>query len=565
MKRTLLKAGLIGLFVSGWVSSNLVLGQSDPSGKKRITDTYAITNATVFTAPGKAGTKATVLIQDGIILGVGNNLSLPKEARLIAGDSLFIYPGFIDGASDAGITKPKDLERPDGFVSSNPSDEIAGITPWRSAKDQFSINGEKVDDLRKTGFTLIQSVPDGGMLAGKTTLLVLGSSASSNILKENAALAANFRGARGMYPGTAAGVMAKFRDVYENSELTQQRGQQYASVAGVKRPEITQTYSAMADVINGQTPVLFTTPTELEIRRAINLQKELGFNLILTGLEDYEGVIDVMKASNAKVLIKLETPSDKSIKAQKEDANEATKAQYARVKDAYAKAISQAGKLEKAGIPFAFTTVGTKPADLMKNLKVMMANGLTEQGAMAALTTNPANILGISKFAGTIEKGKMANLVVTTDSLFKDDSQIKHVVVDGFVYNYELAAKKKAEVAREKKDSLKVEGNWDYKTETPQGSSGGILAISKEGDTYTGTITYDDPSGSGKSSAPIRDVVVDGNKLTFSFDVTASGMTIAVEIAGEIIGSSMDGTMSVAQFGSFPFEAKLTPTLITNN
>jgi len=565
MKRTLLKAGVIGLLVSVWVSSNLVLGQSDPSGKKRITDTYAITNATVFTAPGKAGTKATVLIQDGIILGVGNNLSLPKEARLISGDSLFIYPGFIDGASDAGITKPKDLERPDGFVSSNPSDEIAGITPWRSAKDQFSINGEKVDDLRKTGFTLIQSVPDGGMLAGKTTLLVLGSSASSNILKENAALAANFRGARGMYPGTAAGVMAKFRDVYENSELTQQRGQQYASVAGVKRPEITQTYSAMADVINGQTPVLFTTPTELEIRRAINLQKELGFNLILTGLEDYEGVIDVMKASNAKVLIKLETPSDKSIKAQKEDANEATKAQYARVKDAYNKAIAQAGKLEKAGIPFAFTTVGTKPADLMKNLKVMMANGLTEQGAMAALTTNPANILGISKFAGTIEKGKMANLVVTTDSLFKEGSQIKHVVVDGLVYNYELAAKKKAEANGDKKDSLKVEGNWDYKTETPQGTSGGILTILKEGDTYTGTITYDDPSGSGKSSTPVRDLVVDGNKLTFSFDVTAGGMTIAVEIAGEIMGSSMDGTMSVAQFGSFPFEATLTPTLITNN
>lgn len=565
MKRTLLKAGVIGLLVSGWVSSNHVLGQSDPSGKKRITDTYAITNATVFTAPGKAGTKATVLIQDGIILGVGTNLSLPKEARVIAGDSLFIYPGFIDGASDAGITKPKDLERPEGFVSSNPADEIAGITPWRSAKDQFSSSGDKVDDLRKTGFTLIQSVPDGGMIAGKTSILVLGSPTSTNLLKDNASLAANFRGSRGMYPGTPAGVMAKFRDVYENAELTQQRGQQYASVAGVKRPEITPTYSAMSEVINGQTPVLFTTPTELEIRRAINLQKELGFNLVLTGLEEYEAIIDVIKASNAKVLIKLETPSDKSIKAQKEEVTEATKAQYERVKDAYSKAIAQAGKLEKAGIPFAFTTVGTKPADLMKSLKVMMENGLSEQGAMAALTTNPANILGISRFAGTIEKGKMANMVLTTDSLFKEGSQIKHVVVDGFVYDYELTSKKKAEANGEKKDSLKVEGNWDYKTESPQGSSGGVLAIAKEGDTYSGTITYDDPSGSGKTSAPIRDVAVEGNKLTFFFDVTASGMTIAVEISGEISGTSMDGTMSIAQIGSFPFEATLSPTLISNN
>ena len=565
MKKTLLKAGVIGLLVSGWVSSNHVLGQSDPSGKKRITDTYAITNATVFTAPGKAGTKATVLIQDGIILGVGVNLSLPKEARIIAGDSLFIYPGFIDGASDAGITKPKDLEKPEGFVSSNPGDEIAGITPWRSAKDQFAINGEKVDDLRKNGFTLIQSVPDGGMLAGKTSIIVLGSPTSTNLLKENAALAANFRGSRGMYPGTLAGVMAKFRDVYENAKLTQQRGQQYASVAGVKRPEITPTYSGMADVINGQTPVLFTAPTELEIRRAINLQKELGFNLILTGLEDYEGVIAVIKASNAKVLIKLETPSDKSIKAQKEEVNESTKAQNERVKDAYSKVIAQAGKLEKAEIPFAFTTVGTKPAELMKSLRVMLENGLTEQGAMAALTTNPANILGVGKFVGTIEKGKMANLVLTTDSLFKEDSQIKHVVVDGYVFDYELTVKKKAETNGENKDGVKIEGNWDYKTESPAGNSGGVLVITKEGETYIGTITYDDPSGSGKTNAPIRDVSLDGNKLTFFFDVIAGGMTMAVEISGEISGTSMEGTMSIAQFGSFPFEATLSPTLIKNN
>lgn len=565
MKKTLLKAGVIGFLVSGWISSNLVLGQSDPSGKKRITDTYAITNAIVFTAPGKAGTKATVLIQDGIIVGVGANLSLPKEARVIAGDSLFIYPGFIDGASDAGITKPKELERPEGFVSSDPADEIAGITPWRSAKDQFEINGDKVDDLRKNGFTLIQSVPDGGMLAGKTSIIVLGSPTSTNLLKENAALAANFRGSRGMYPGTPAGVMAKFRDVYENAKLTQQRGQQYSSVAGVKRPEITPTYSAMADVINGQTPILFTTPSELEIRRAINLQKELGFNLILTGLEEYEGVIDVIKAANAKVLVKLEMPSDKSIKAQKEEVNEVTKAQYERVKDAYSKAIAQAGKLEKAGIPFAFTTVGTKPAELIKSLKVMMENGLTEQGAMAALTTNPANILGISKFAGTIEKGKMANLVLTTDSLFKEDSQIKHVVVDGYVFDYELTSKKKAESNGDKSDSLKVAGNWDYTTESPQGSSGGLLVIAKDGDTYSGTITYDDPSGSGKASAPIRDVALNGTTLSFVFDVNAGGMTIPVEISGEISGTSMEGTMSIAQFGSFPFEATLTPTLIKNN
>lgn len=565
MKKTLLKVGVISLLVSGWVSSNLVMGQSDPTGKKRITDTYAITNATVFTGPGKAGVKNTVLIQDGVIMAVGATIAVPKQAKIIVGDSLFIYPGFIDGASDAGITKPKDVEKPDGFVSSNPADEIAGITPWRSAKDQFSILGDKVSELRKNGFTLINALPDGGMISGKSTVILLGSENSTNILKDNMALVANFRGARGMYPGTSAGVMAKFRDIYENSKLSSQRTKQYAAISGVRRPEITPTHSAMDEVISGQIPILFNTATDLEVRRAINLQKEFGFDLILTGLVDYEEVIDLIKASNAKVLIKLETPSEKSIKEQKEEVNEVTKKQYIRVKDAYADAISQAGKLEKAGIPFGFTTVGTKAGDLMKSLHIMINNGLSADAALAALTTNPAAILGISRSAGTIEKGKIANLILTTDSLFKEGMEIKHVISDGFVFDYELKSKKKMIDSGEKKEGIKVEGTWDYKTESPAGSSGGTLTLVKEGESFTGKITYDDPSGSGKVSSSIRNVILDGNKLSFLFDVSASGMTIAVEISGKIVGTSMGGTMSIAQFGSFPFEATLSPSSTSIN
>src|SRR5690606_21034957 len=171
-----------------------------------------ITNATVFTSPDKTGIKATVLIKDGLIQGVGSNLSVPNDTKVIAGDSLFIYPGFIAGTSDVGITKPKDPERSDDFVSSNPPDEIAGITPWRSAMDQFSIKDGRVDDLRKVGFTLVQITPDGGMLAGKASIILLGSENSTNLLMENTALVASFNGSRGLYPGTAVGVMAKFRE-----------------------------------------------------------------------------------------------------------------------------------------------------------------------------------------------------------------------------------------------------------------------------------------------------------------------------------------------------------------
>lgn len=563
MKRQFLKAGFAGLLISGFLS-HAAWSQSDPTGKRRITNTYAITNATIFASPGQPGTKASLLFREGVIIGMGPNLSLPKEAQLIAGDSLFIYPGFIDGASSAGITKPKDPERPKDFVSSNPPDEIAGITPWRSATDQFSITGNQVDDWRKAGFTISQVLPDGGMIPGKAAIMILGNSGSVNVIQENTALAANFSGARGMYPATAAGVIAKFRDVYQNTTLALDHSKLFASTAGVKRPEMTPTHTAMAAVVQGQIPVIFKAETELEARRAIALQKEFGFKLVLAGLDNYENVIDLIKSSGTAVLIKLQVPDDKAIKNQKSDSvTTATKAQYARVKEAYDKALKQASLLEKAGVPFGFSTLDAKPGDAMKALRTMIKNGLTEKTALAALTTNPATILGIGKTAGTIEKGKMANFVISTDSIFKEEAQIKHVVVDGYIFDYEVKKKSANGNGKTENGPAAITGQWDYTSQTPAGSSGGELIIAKNGVEYTGTITYTDPSGNGKVTAPIKNVSVSGKTLTFQFDVSAGGMSLTVDITGEITGNAMEGTMSVGQFGSFPLTAKLTTPSLT--
>ncbi|MBS4072122.1 MAG: amidohydrolase family protein [Algoriphagus sp.] len=548
------------------ILSQTVWGQSDPTGKRRVTSTYAITNATVITAPGQAGTKATVIFKDGVILGVGSGLQIPKEAKIISGDSLFVYPGFIDGAGSMGITRPKEAERPKDLVSSNPPDEFAGITPWRSAVDQFAISGNQVDDWRKTGFTISQILPDGGMLPGKAAIMVLGDGNATNLIQVNSSLAANFRGSRNMYPATLAGVMAKFRDVYQNTTLALEHEKMYASTAGVKRPQTTPTQAAMAAAVQKQIPVLFTASSDLEIRRALALQKELGFKLVLTGLENYETVIDQIKASGTPVLIKLQVPDDKAVKSQKtEGVTDATKAQYQRVKESYEKALKQASMLEKAGIPFAFSTADAKPGDAMKAIQTMIKNGLSEKAAFAALTTNPASILGISRVAGSIEKGKMANLIVSTDAVFHEDAQIKHVVVDGNIFTYEV--KKKAAKEEQKSTGAagtSVEGVWEYTSETPAGSSGGEIVLKRENGVLGGTISYDDPAGSGKVTSPIKNATLNGKTLSFEFAVSAGGMSLNVTVTGEINGNTMEGSLSVPQMGSFPVKATLSSPSLSN-
>ncbi|MFN5337766.1 MAG: amidohydrolase, partial [Bacteroidota bacterium] len=73
-----------------------------------------------------------------------------------------------------------------------------------------------------------------------------------------------------------------------------------------------------------------------------------------------------------------------------------------------------------------------------------------------------------------------------------------------------------------------------------------------------GSISYDDPAGSGKASAPIKNVTVTGKNLKFEFDVSAGGMSFTVTVSGEVNGKSMEGTLSLPQMGSFPFNATLS-------
>ncbi len=158
----------------------------------------------------------------------------------------------------------------------------------------------------------------------------------------------------------------------------------------------------------------------------------------------------------------------------------------------------------------------------------------------------------------------MANLVISTDTLFKEDAQIKHVVADGYIFDYEVKKKAKAETGDAKSGAAaSITGVWEYSSETPAGSSGGELTITKTGSDYSGTITYDDPAGTGKKTAPIKNVALSGNTLTFEFDVAAGGMSLTVNISGEVNGPTMEGTMSVAQFGSFPLTAKLSSPSLT--
>lgn len=558
------------LFVCiGFFSIQLSYAQNSNDARE-VTNTYYIKNAFVVQKPGTILSNTSILIKDGMIQSVGPNINIPFDAEVINADSMYVYAGFIDACSHAGVTKPESKERPTVNDPGNPPKDIAGITPQKTVREAI---GKKLDksmkDLRELGFGFVHVVPRGLMLPGKGSVLSTGSGTRDNtILKENVSQFAQFKSARRMFPGTTIGVMSQFRDLIKNATYSNQYEKSYAmNPKGLERPTKSAELQALYPVVNNQTPVFFFTPKVKDVNRALILQKELGHKMVLTGVKQGWPLMRSITSSNNPVVLSLTLPKeikeeneddktkdkkDEDAKKKKETKKEddpELKMLNERKKKSHDEYVGQAAMFEKQRVKFSFSTLGTKSKDIRTNILRMIKAGLTENGALAALTTNPASLLGISGMAGTIEQGKIANLFITDKSYFDEKAKIKYVINDGHVKeNKEEKKKKKSKDG----EPVSVEGTWSYSVEIPGETQSGTFIIKGSDDDVKITVTSsDEPS----EDIQAEDVSLDGSNLTFN--ITVEGMKYAIDI--EIDGSDLEGNVTVGEFGSFPLTGSKNP------
>ena len=157
---------------------------------KPVNRTYALTDVHIMQAPGKDLGMGTVLIKDGLIVGVGSNISIPADAQRIKADSMYVYAGFIEGVSHTGVPKPKaDRNRARAKVPGNPPNELAGIMPERSVKELLKADDKSVSAMRAMGFTAAHVVPHGNPLPGQGAIILLdGKSADEMLFMETDSL-----------------------------------------------------------------------------------------------------------------------------------------------------------------------------------------------------------------------------------------------------------------------------------------------------------------------------------------------------------------------------------------
>ncbi len=565
-------AALAALLLVGPASAQ---GISAETPLRPVTSAVAITNARVVVSPGRVLDRATVVVRDGRIEAVGERVEVPFDAQRIDGDSLTVYAGFVDAYGTAGVPKPDDPESFEGDRG-DPPRERAGITPDRDVRETYDPSDGRVAQLRSVGFTAAHVAPRDGLFAGQGAVVLLrelqrGERGTAVVLTEPLSLVAQIEPARGVYPATPMGVLAVMRQTVENARRRGAARQAFDDAApGAARPRFDPALDAVARLVDGDRQLVFVAGSWLDGFRALRASQEMGLSPVLAGVPDAAPLLgrlrdsdvpvfaplalpDTVKADSAALALPLPstTPGEVSFVSDRRtvsyrDLDAETAALTGQKRAAVAGAEASPGRLAAAEVPFAFGTFDVKPGDVHANLRRMVAAGLAEDAALAALTTAPAELLGLGRELGTVEEGKLANLVVTDGPLFADSTAITRVFVEGIGYEVE----DKTLAGADPDAVVQAVGTWDFEVTTPAGVQSGTFAIEGTPGNLTGSLTADG------ETEPLTSVTLAGNALTFAFTSSDVG---AVTTTGIITGDEFSGTAEIAGLGSVVMTATRRP------
>jgi hypothetical protein len=499
---------------------------------------FAIRGVKVVPVSGPPIEGATVVISRGIITAIGKDAAIPPEAWVIDGKGLTVYPGLIDSFTDVGIPAAPPPAGGEGGPrrpqeSARGPEDRPGSTPWRSAADEVSLSDKRIESWRSAGFTTIVSAPKGGFLPGQAAVLDLaGERAGDLVVKSPVAIPVSLQlsgGFGGGFPDSLMGVLAYVHQVWLDTDWSTKAQAIYEkNPRGVARPRYNRTEAALANALEDHALVLVPANNSVQLRRALELIGRWQVNGVLYGGQmAYEAALEIA-AKKIPVLVDLKWPE-----AEKDaDPEYKPSLRTLRFRD---RAPSSPAALSKAGVKFAFYSGSiTAPKDILKAAKKSIDAGLAPDAALRALTLSPAEIFGVAGRLGSVENGKIANLVVADGDLFEEKTKIKMVFVDG--RKFEIREPEKP------KDPPKgdITGKWKLSYTTPEGPEESTADIIMEKDgSVSGTLT------SRRGTANIISGYLSVDKFSFTINIVLDQGATDVIFSGTFDGTTLKGSISV--------------------
>ena len=389
--------------------------------------TIAIRNARIVTVSGPDIENGTVVIRDGKIEAVGTNVSVPAGAQTIDGRGLSVYPGMIDAGTNMGL-----VEVPQGANGTVDLSEVGDFNPNAKAIIAVNPHSAHIAVTRVEGITNTLTAPTGGLISGQAALInLLGTAPKEMAVVPQAALVINyprtgfggggFGGFNQQPPNLAETLTANERQVDQirkmlrDAEAYGRAQDAYAKDKSLPRPDHNVVLEPLVPYVRGEQPVIFRADREAEIRGAVRFAEEMKLKAIILGGNDAWKVASLLKEKNVPVILTgiFSLPS-------RED-------------DAYDSLYENPAKLQQAGVRFCISTgdAGPEVRNLAQYAGMASAFGLSKADAVKSVTLYPAQILNVADRLGSIEAGKMANLVVTDGDLLEIRTRIRFLLIDG--------------------------------------------------------------------------------------------------------------------------------------
>jgi imidazolonepropionase-like amidohydrolase len=404
---------------------------------------YAIKGARLVTAAGAPIASGTIVIRNGVIDAVGADVQAPSDAVVIEGAGLSVYPGLIDMGTSTGLESTAPAPPPN-FRTTEDAERFrrsAILRPDLEVADHLRPDAPELAQFASAGITSVLATPAGGVVKGRSALVnvagppddpQIGAVADPRrglqIVRTPVALHVDFggRGGGGGYPASLMGTIAFVRQSLVDAQHHQLIKERYERAkAGVQRPIHDPALEALQPALAGRLPVAFEADAMREILRALDMAKAFKLDPVITGGREADQVAADLKAQSARVIYSLNYPTRPRTLAP--DADEPL-----RVLRERAQAPKVAAALDKAGVTFAFSSSGIRePRDFVRNAARTVREGLSPDAAVRALTIDAAKIAGAADRVGSLEKGKIANVVVTEGDLFDEKMRVRHVFVDG--------------------------------------------------------------------------------------------------------------------------------------
>jgi imidazolonepropionase-like amidohydrolase len=501
---------------------------------------YAIRDVTVVSGVGAPIEGATVLLADGLIEAVGAGVEIPADAWVIDGAGLTLFPGLVDSLTALGQKREEDGAGGGGTDLFDPGrrgptirgpEDRPQTSPWVAAADSLVEDG-RMEKWRKAGFTAIVTAPADGLFAGQAALIDLGRNVRSEetVVATPVALRLNFRSPKGTrgFPASLMGSLSYIRQVFSDTEHYGAAKAAYAAAPlGRERPNYDRTLEVLETAVVRGTPFLMPAHLGREIDRALGVADEHDLPVVIYGGQGaYDRVVE-LESAEAPVLVSLNWPKEE--KDRDPEADTPFRTLYHR-----RMAPTTPAMLAAAGLPFAFYSDGLAlPAEIFKNVRVAIDAGLSDEEALAAFTLAPAKIYGVADRVGTIEAGKIANLILATDWPWAEGAELEAVFVDGRRY-----VEREVEEPSEPPAS-DVSGTWEMTMTTARGAHEVTAELDMDEDgKVTGEITGE------RGSTPIEEGRMSGDLLRFKMTRSMGGRTITSSWSLTVEEESLSGSVS---------------------